>query len=130
MNMRLSGFFTLMLVSSLQSLAQDHDVSQNQMHSPAISKSIILFDPLFWKAELKLSSNQQNKIGEINMEFYQNIKHAYSKKEASHRQEITKLLMRRSDQIWETFHENQKRKWEKLDEVNLSSEVSEDTHSL
>lgn len=129
MNMKLSGFFTLLLLSSLQSFAQDHDERQYHRHSPAIPKSIILYDPLFWKAELKLSSVQQNKIDKINIEFYQSIKQAITKKESLHTQEIAKLLMRRSDQIWETFHENQKRKWEKLDEVNLFFDVSEDTQN-
>ena len=127
--MRPSGFFTLMLLSSVQSFAQDDEYQNHTAHSSAIPKNIILYDPLFWKAELKLSSIQQNKINKINTEFYQNIKHAYSKKEASHTQEITQLLMRRSDQIWETFQENQKRKWEKLDEVKLFLEVSGETQN-
>jgi len=99
----------------------------------SLPKGLILYDPLFWKDELKLSSIQQRLIDKINTEFYENIKAAHStyttQQQSSYQAEIADLLSSRSEQIWETFRHRQKRKWEKLDLSTTDAEGFERTQS-
>jgi hypothetical protein len=126
--MRLLSFCIVVLIIGSRAQAQDYPIN----NSSAVPKSLILYDPLFWKDELKLSSIQQKLIDKINIEFYENIKTAYSHyhgKHASHQIEIADLLMSRSEQIWEIFRHRQKRKWEKLDTLTMHLEGSDRTQS-
>jgi len=123
MKTRITVLFLFILVSSLQSFAQDHEVLN--AHGSSTPKSVILYDPIFWKDQLKLSSVQQQQIDKINADFYENIKMIYSKKESSYTNEIAQLLVSRSEQIWGTFHHRQKRKWEKLDSLTALHSDSE-----
>lgn len=122
--MRLSGLFTVIVFSSLQSFAQGDSWQQNHSSFSPAPKNIILYDPIFWKNELKLTATQQRKIDEINSDFYENIKAAYTKKDSSYPHDIAGLLMSRSELIWGTFHHRQKRKWEKLDSLTSLPEDS------
>jgi hypothetical protein len=66
------------------------------------------YDPTFWAQELRLDSEQRNKIETINAEFYEQLKN---------RPSVTQLqayLEERQDLILDTFHSRQKRKWEKI----------------
>jgi len=127
MKTRIISLFLFILVSSLQSFAQGDEWLNSHGSSP--SKGVILYDPSFWKAELKLSSAQQQQIDRINADFYENIKMIYSKKESSYTNEIAQLLVNRSEQIWGTFHPRQKRKWEKLDSLTSLHADSERSQS-
>jgi len=129
MKTRITVLFLFILVSSLQSFAQGDEWLNSQGSSPSPSKGVILYDPSFWKDELKLSSAQQQQIDKINADFYENIKLIYSKKESSYTNEIAQLLVNRSEQIWGTFHHRQKRKWEKLDSLNSLHADSERSQS-
>ena|SRR6187402_2254062 len=80
-------------------------------------KVIIKYDPLFWKDQLKLSPSQSNKIKEINIEYYEKIKVVSSNQGQAHHDSRTwmeQFLEQRSNQIWNTFHTRQKRKWVKM----------------
>jgi type III secretory pathway component EscR len=72
-----------------------------------------IYDPVFWEESLRLSSNQKNKIEEINTEFYQKVK-SLEKSDDSYRSQLEEYLQTRSHQIFETFHNRQKKKWEKI----------------
>jgi hypothetical protein len=94
---------TLATVSSLS--AQDLGSERN----------MIVFDPLFWKDQLKLDDNQCLRIREINSLFYQKL-YAVAN-EANHQAVQAKAaqsLLERSEEIWETFHPKQRRKWKKI----------------
>src|SRR5687767_13864397 len=80
------------------------------------SESKVVFDPLFWKDELKLTAGQYLEIRSINEEYYKEIMRlAYSGNDAAYlRAATTQLLQKRSDKIWNTFHSRQKRKWKEI----------------
>jgi hypothetical protein len=77
----------------------------------------VVYDPLFWKEELRLKDTQCQSIQKINSEYYQLIESSVRNSSASipEIQEIAKEgLVERSQKIWDTLHTNQKRKWVKL----------------
>lgn len=77
----------------------------------------VVYDPLFWKEELKLKDSQCQSIQKINSEYYQLIESSVKDTSVSmpEKQEIVKEgLVDRSQKIWDTLHTNQKRKWTKL----------------
>jgi hypothetical protein len=78
---------------------------------------IVVYDPLFWKSELKLKNSQRQSIEQINSEYYQLIESTVRNSDVSppELKEIAKEgLFERSQKIWNTLHTNQKRKWMKL----------------
>lgn len=78
---------------------------------------VIVYDPLFWKSELKLKTSQCQSIQEINSEYYQLIESTVRNSDVPppELKEIAKEgLVERSQKIWDTLHTNQKRKWVKL----------------
>jgi hypothetical protein len=80
-------------------------------------KVIIKYDPLFWKDQLKLSTDQYIKIREINYEYYQKLMNVAQQKVTNHvalKVKANEFLEERSNQIWNTFHSRQKRKWMKM----------------
>ena len=48
-------------------------------------KNIVMFDPLFWKEQLKLKDAQCRSIQDINAEYYENLRRANYKYFANHR---------------------------------------------
>ena len=77
----------------------------------------VVYDPLFWKDELKLKDSQCQSIQKINSEYYQLIESSIKDTSVSmpEKREIAKEgLVERSQKIWDTLHTNQKRKWVKL----------------
>jgi hypothetical protein len=87
------------------------------------SEDMIIFDPLFWKDELKLSAGQYNTIQNINREYYQGIFDAIHENEGKEVLQTiaTDLLRERSTKIWRTFQPKQKRRWSKLAAVYAGS---------
>lgn len=78
---------------------------------------VIVYDPLFWKSELKLKDSQCQSIQQINSEYYQLIESTVRNSDVSSPdlKEIAKEgLVERSHKIWDTLHTNQKRKWVKM----------------
>jgi hypothetical protein len=78
-------------------------------------RNMIVFDPLFWKDQLKLDDTQCLRIREINSLFYQKLSDVV--KEPNHQTVQAKAaqsLLERSEEIWETFHPKQRRKWKKI----------------
>jgi hypothetical protein len=74
----------------------------------------IVYDPLFWKQELKLTHGQCERIQEINTDFYNQIIVA-ARSHANERNKAEKVLSERSAKIWDTFSTRQRRKWSKLE---------------
>ncbi|HNR75198.1 MAG: hypothetical protein UZ12_BCD005000546 [Bacteroidetes bacterium OLB12] len=68
----------------------------------------VSFDPTFWAQELRLDTEQRNKIEAINADFYEQLKARPSK------DQLQTYLETRQEQILGTFHNRQKRKWEKI----------------
>jgi hypothetical protein len=95
-------FFCLciFLCSAIVTHAQDHG-----------DKGYVLYDPLFWKSQLKLDPSQCEKIREINSQFYEKLSAvAHEQKNQNEiRQMAVETLMQRSDKIWETFDPKQRR---------------------
>ena len=68
------------------------------------TESIVVFDPLFWKDQLKLDASQRQKIKEINIEYYERL---YAIHEEPNRQKVqaraAQSLLQRSEEIWRHF---------------------------
>ncbi|HTF22097.1 MAG TPA: hypothetical protein VK658_28645 [Chryseolinea sp.] len=78
-------------------------------------QTMIVFDPLFWKDQLKLKDSQCLRIREINSLFYKKLTDVAN--ESNHqmvRAKAAQSLLERSEEIWETFHPKQRRKWKKI----------------
>jgi hypothetical protein len=105
--MRLQFFcFLVFLCSAVTTFAQDDQDG----------KGYVLYDPLFWKTQLKLDESQCQKIREINSQFYEKLS-AVAHEDANHneiRQKAVETLMQRSEEIWETFYPKQRRIWKKM----------------
>lgn len=109
-------FFSLCVVSSLA-------VAQTS------SETLVQYDPLFWKEKLKLDPSQCQKIKEINTEYYEALYTAY-KQEKNDRNALksiaNKSLQHRSQEIWETFHPKQRKRWKKMwNEQSSRNQASE-----
>jgi hypothetical protein len=80
------------------------------------TRNIVLYDPLFWKDQLKLDAFQCQKIKEINSEFYEKLSAVVE--EEPNRKTIqvkaAQSLLQRSEEIWETFHPKQRKRWKKI----------------
>ena len=79
-------------------------------------EELVLYDPLFWKDQLKLDDDQCQKIKEINSEFYEKLA-TVVQEEPDHkaaRELAQETLIQRSEGIWETFHPKQRKRWKKI----------------
>ena len=82
---------------------------------PKAEQNMIVFDPLFWKDQLKLDDSQCLRIREINSVFYEKLSDVAN--ESNHqvvKAKAAQSLLERSEEIWETFHPKQRRKWKKI----------------
>jgi hypothetical protein len=79
-------------------------------------KPLVLYDPLFWKHELKLDKEQAMRIQHINVQFYDNLRGVDMKKESrqSLQSVASGILAQRSQAIWNTFNHRQRKKWMKI----------------
>ena len=79
------------------------------------SRDVVIYDPLFWKAELNIKSEQTRKIEQINHEFYQDIREkSNSDDHDANRENLARGLQKRSQKIYETLLPKQRRKLEKI----------------
>jgi len=113
---------TLVLVTALVTTCWSQSRPESGRNSKAENppKNQVLYDPLFWSRELRLSQVQKNKIQEINSAFYEQVRSAaahYAANNAPSRTEVVQYLHTRSDEIWNTFNVRQKRKWEKIESL-------------
>lgn len=80
-------------------------------------ESIVLYDPIFWKDDLKLKSEQCDEIRAVNIEYYEKILDTYEES-ANDRRELSRAILQcsaeRSNQIWQIFSPRQRKKWMKL----------------
>ena len=99
--MKLSGFLLPVLIcaASIPAFSQE--------------KAVVMYDPLFWKDDLKLSNTQCQKIKDINFEFFQQINSLISESRVVVPAKTAELLTDRSEKIWSTFERRQKKKWKK-----------------
>jgi hypothetical protein len=106
LKMKLYGIILsgILLLSITSAGAQDN--------TPA--KTVVLFDPLFWKEDLKLSTGQCQKIKDINFEFFQRIISLSHETRSVVPAKTAELLSDRSEKIWSTFQPRQKKKWKKM----------------
>jgi len=92
-------------------------VSASSLRAQSLSseRNMVVFDPLFWKDQLKLDNSQCLRIREINSLFYKKLSDVANE---SNRQTVqakaAQSLLERSEEIWETFHPKQRRKWKKI----------------
>ena len=76
----------------------------------------VLYDPLFWKEQLRLDDEQCQRIKEINSQYYEKLM-AVVEDESDHntvRALAEETLMQRSEGIWETFYPKQRKRWKKI----------------
>jgi len=83
-------------------------------------KSIVLYDPLFWKDQLKLDAFQCQKIREINSEYYEKLSTVVHEEPNRKTVQVkaAQSLLERSEEIWETFHPKQRKRWKKMWQEN------------
>lgn len=105
--MNIRPFLVAVVLLSTVSFVQAQDLKSEQ--------NMVMFDPLFWKDELKLNDTQCLRIREINSDFYKKLSDVANE---SNRQVVrakaAQSLLERSEEIWETFHPKQRRKWKKI----------------
>jgi hypothetical protein len=98
----------------LWSLVAVSTITQAQDDQP--ENELVLYDPLFWKEQLKLDDDQCQKIREINGEFYERLSEVGQ--DAPNHQEARALaqetIIQRSEGIWETFDPKQRKRWKKI----------------
>ena len=106
MNLRLSLIFCLFMALSAIAHAQDEQ-PENEL---------VLYDPLFWKEELKLDDDQCQKIKEINSEFYERLTEVGQDipNHPEARALAQETILQRSEGIWETFYPKQRKRWKKI----------------
>lgn len=110
---RFTGLLVCFMVSAFTVSAQRADDQ----------KDIVLYDPLFWKDQLKLSDAQSKKIQEINWEYYESLRMVLYDEHANReglRTKAMQCLMQRSQKIWDTFQPRQKRKWRKIEDETMA----------
>jgi hypothetical protein len=79
--------------------------------------NLVQYDPLFWKDELKLDQDQCQKIREINSEYYESLFTAYEMEKGDRnalRKSANRSLVQRNQEIWETFHPKQRKRWKRI----------------
>jgi hypothetical protein len=80
------------------------------------TRDVVMYDPLFWKDELKIRTTQSRRIEQINTEFYQDLRQINveaSSREVKHSR-LEEGLQQRSQKIFETLLPKQRRKLEKI----------------
>jgi hypothetical protein len=97
--------FVLFSITGIQSL-----YSQNMNEG----NSEVMYDPTFWKQDLRLSKEQYFAIAEINSEFYNNLILAVHQVMDSKDDLSTDLLAQRTKLIWRLLSPRQKNKWKKI----------------
>jgi hypothetical protein len=114
----LSTFFQCLVLIAFCVVATDCVAQQRDVPS-----GVVVFDPLFWKHQLKLDVWQCKKIREINSEYYSKLL-VVAKDESSSRNLrafAAESLRERSREIWEVFHPKQRKRWKKLWEEHYGS---------
>jgi hypothetical protein len=114
---RFTGLLVSFMVSFFTVSAQRPDDQKDDQ------KDIVLYDPLFWKDQLKLSDAQSKKIQEINWEYYESLQMVLYDEHANReglRTKAMQCLMQRSQKIWDTFQPKQKRKWRKIEDETMA----------
>lgn len=92
------------------------------------SENIVVFDPLFWKHQLKLDDLQCRKIREINSEYYEQLSVVIHERNLQTMQaKAAQSLLQRSEEIWETFHPRQRKRWKKMWQQNYVARASSDS---
>lgn len=93
--------------------------SQDGQHE----KGFILYDPLFWKDQLKLDAFQCRKIREINSHYYEKLSAVVHEEKNRNTVKVkaAESLQQRSEEIWETFYPKQRRRWKKIWENSSST---------
>jgi hypothetical protein len=77
--------------------------------------SEVMYDPTFWRQDLKLSKEQYFAIAEINSEFYNNLIESAHQVIVSRENHISNdLLAERTRSIWKLLSTRQKTKWKKI----------------
>lgn len=77
--------------------------------------SEVMYDPTFWKQDLRLSKEQYSAITEINSEFYNNLILAvHQVVDSKENHTSTDLLAQRTKLIWKLLSPRQKTKWKKI----------------
>jgi len=102
-------FFTIAALMIVTSMSQS-------VFAQTEGNTVVGYDPLFWKAELRLSTEQCTQLRDINAEFYKAIvsaAHDHAKWEAD-RIRIVELLINRSEKIMQIFTDRQRKKWDKI----------------
>ena len=105
MNLRFLLIFSFLAASA---------IAHAQENQP--ENELVLYDPLFWKEQLKLDDDQCQRIKEINSQYYEKLIEVVQE-EPDHetiRALAEETLVQRSEGIWETFYPKQRKRWKKI----------------
>jgi len=80
-------------------------------------RTVITYDPLFWKDKLNLNPHQSQRIRDINSQYYDQLLATFREDRANRavlNNKVNESLTARSEEIWNTLYPRQRRKWEKI----------------
>jgi len=92
-------------------------------------KATILYDPSFWRYELRLNGDQYKRMQDINKEFYERLVSAFKEMRndrKAFRSVYEQCWMNRNTQLWQTMNSRQKKKWKK---ITVAEQVNDADHS-
>jgi hypothetical protein len=81
------------------------------------AKDLTIYDPSFWKKELKLDHFQYRRMCEINHEFYERLIAAFrtmKNDRGAFRLAFAQCWINRNTQLLETMNGRQRKKWKKI----------------
>lgn len=81
------------------------------------ASGVVMYDPLFWRHELRIKPTQARKIEEINRDFYAQLLTAYQAQPDDENYLSGKVVENtkiRNQRILDTFAPHQRKKWEKI----------------
>ena len=90
-------------------------VTQGYTQKALSSKNKVVYDPLFWKAKLKLKKEQCDQISYINACFYKSIKDITNEaNRGAQRALLDKFLYARSEELWHVLTNRQRHRWQNI----------------
>lgn len=109
-----------LIIACLTMLFATSSINAQDVTEP---EKLIQYDPLFWKDQLKLDTDQCIKIREINGEYYKSLFIAYQT-EKDDRKALRKLadksLIQRNQEIWDTFDSKQRKRWKRIWQASIA----------
>lgn len=90
---------------------------QGQQAHAEESSSLVVYDPVFWKSQLRLREAQCRSIREVNAEYYERLARVLEQPSGSRTSTLSlvqQYLSDRNEKIWSIFQPVQRKRWKRL----------------